>query len=253
MSDVFADYARYYDLLYKDKDYAGEAAYIDGIISKYSHGAVQLLNLGCGTGKHDACLVDRGYQVTGVDLSPVMLEMARRRSVPGSLEFFQGDVRTVNLSRQFDAVISLFHVMSYQTSDQDILSAFRTANRHLKPEGVFIFDFWHGEGVTQDPPAVRIKRLEDERWRFVRIAEPLLHAQKHVIDVNYQLIAMDKQSAAYTELKETHAMRYFFLPELQDCLVRAGFSLCHAGAWMSDQPLNAAWYGLIVARKKGDA
>src|SRR3989338_4823779 len=146
VAEVFSAYARYYDLIYKDKDYAGEASYIDDLIQKHRPGAKTVLNLGCGTGKHDACLEKKGYSVCGVDLSDVMLAEAKKCTIPGRLEFFRGDVRTVNLERNFDVVVSLFHVMSYQTQNDDILAAFRTAGRHLMPGGIFIFDFWHGPG-----------------------------------------------------------------------------------------------------------
>ena len=53
---VFKDYSNYYDLLYSDKDYEAEADYIDHLIQKNNPGAKTILNLGCGTGKHDFLL-----------------------------------------------------------------------------------------------------------------------------------------------------------------------------------------------------
>jgi len=248
--EVFNAYAGYYDLLYKDKDYAAEAAYIDALIRKYRPGAKLILNLGCGTGKHDACLEKKGYSVCGVDLSNVMLAAAKNRAVPGKLEFFRGDVRTVDLGRKFDVVVSLFHVMSYQTMDDDILAVFRTAERHLVPGGVFIFDFWHGPGVLNDLPVIRIKRLEDEAVRVVRIAEPVLKKDKNMVDVNYQVMTLDKRSGQWSELCETHSMRYFFVPEIENYLLNTGFSLQDACEWMSAKRLSSGWYGLVIANKR---
>jgi SAM-dependent methyltransferase len=250
MSEVFNAYARYYDLLYKDKDYAAEDSYIDDLIRKYRPGAKSILNLGCGTGKHDACFEKMGYSVCGVDLSDTMLVEAHKRAIPGKLEFFKGDVRTVDLHRKFDVVVSLFHVISYQTMDDDILAAFRTAERHLVSGGVFIFDFWHGLGVLNDPPVIRIKRLEDEAVRVVRIAEPVMKKDKNMVDVNYQIMILDKHSGQWSELQETHSMRYFFLPEIESYLLNAGFSSKDACEWMSDKRLSSGWYGLVVAEKK---
>lgn len=250
MSEVFNAYARYYDLLYKDKDYAAETSYIDDLIRKYHPGARSILNLGCGTGRHDTCFEKMGYSVCGVDLSDTMLVEARKRAIPGKLEFFKGDVRAINLHRKFDVVVSLFHVMSYQTTDDDILAAFRTAERHLMSGGVFIFDFWHGPGVLNDPPVIRIKRLEDEVLRVVRIVEPIMKKNKNVVEVNYQILALDKCSGQWSELYETHSMRYFFLPEIESYLLNAGFSLKDACEWMSDKPLSSLWYGLVIANKR---
>lgn len=249
MPKVFNTYAGYYDLLYKDKDYAAEASYIDDLIRKYRPGAKSILNLGCGTGRHDACFEKMGYSVCGVDLSDTMLVEAHKRAIPEKIEFFKGDVRTVNLHRKFDVVVSLFHVMSYQTQDDDILAAFRTAKRHLVPDGIFIFDFWNGPGVLNDLPVVRVKRLEDEMVRVVRIAEPIMKKDKNVVDVNYQIMILDKHSDQWSELQEIHSMRYLFLPEIKSYLSNAGFSLKKACEWMSDKSLSLEWYGLVVASK----
>jgi len=251
MAEVFNDYAKYYDLLYKDKNYAEEANYIHGLLQKHKAGTKTVLNLGCGTGKHDVCLQRLGYQICGVDLSEMMLVEAAKHTILGELEFFHGDVRNVNLGKTFDAVISLFHVMSYQVTDDDVLSAFTTAYRHLKDGGVFVFDFWHGEGVVSDPPAVRVKCLEDDTVKIIRTANPVMHPDRHVIDVNYRIAAMNKRSGRQSELRETHVMRYFFLAELKQFLLQTGFEINEGFEWMSDRPLGSAWYGLLVANKKG--
>ncbi|MBF0570630.1 MAG: class I SAM-dependent methyltransferase [Candidatus Omnitrophica bacterium] len=249
--EVFNAYASYYDLLYKDKDYAAEGRYIDGVIRKYKPGAKTVLNIGCGTGKHDSFLEKLNYQISGVDCSDTMLIEARKRAILGKLEFFKGDARDFDLGKKFDVVISLFHVMSYQVTDNDILAVFRTAEKHLEQGGVFIFDFWHGAGVLNDPPVLRVKRLEDEMVRVVRIAEPVMHKDRNVVDVNYQIFVLAKQSGGYSELQETHSMRYFFLPEIKDFLAKTGFLLTDAYSWMSNKPLGLQWYGLVIANKKG--
>jgi SAM-dependent methyltransferase len=250
MSDLFNIYSRYYDLLYKDKDYAAEASYINDLIRKYRPGARSILDLGCGTGKHDACFSEMGYSVCGVDLSDTMLLEAHKRSVPGKLEFHKRDVRAADLGRQFDVVISLFHVMSYQATDDDVTCAFRTAARHLVPGGIFIFDFWNGPGVLNDPPVVRIKRLENEMVRVVRIAEPEMREAGNVVDVRYQIMALDKRTGVWSEFREIHPMRYFFLKELEKFLLGTGFSIKSDHEWMTGKCLATAWNGLIIAEKQ---
>jgi SAM-dependent methyltransferase len=74
---VFDAYAAYYDLLYRDKDYAGEAEYVHRLIQRHRPGAKTILELGSGTGRHACELAKRGYAVTGIERSPEMLEKAR--------------------------------------------------------------------------------------------------------------------------------------------------------------------------------
>ena len=121
--DVFGNaYASAYDDLYADKDYEAECDVVERIFAGYADGPVRsVLDLGCGTGGHAKLLARRDCQVTGVDASSEMLARARERgnSVPGSPPTdLQGDVRTLELGRQFDAVLMLFAVLGYQTANR---------------------------------------------------------------------------------------------------------------------------------------
>jgi predicted TPR repeat methyltransferase len=82
---VFDDaYGRYYDLLYRDKDYAAESEYVASHIRKHVPRAKRILELGCGTGGHAVLLAAMGFDVHGVDLSEAMLGRAnaRKASLP---------------------------------------------------------------------------------------------------------------------------------------------------------------------------
>ena len=70
---VFDEYARYYDLLYQDKDYQAEADYVAALIRRFHPDAQSILEMGSGTGKHARLLADRGYKVHGIERSPEML------------------------------------------------------------------------------------------------------------------------------------------------------------------------------------
>jgi SAM-dependent methyltransferase len=246
---VFGDYSRYYNLLYKDKDYAGEAEYVSGLITRHSPGARTVLDLGCGTGRHDLLLAQMGYIITGIDLSEEMLAVANSQlstlNFQQSLvDFHQGDIRTVRLGTMFDIVISLFHVMSYQTTNEDIAAAFATARAHLNPGGIFIFDCWYGPAVLTNRPAVRVKRLEDEMISVTRIAEPTMHANENLVDVNYQVYVRDKTNGDVTELRESHLMRYLFRPEVELFLKEAGFNLVESAEWMTGNEAGFASWGV---------
>ena len=65
---IFGDYARYYNLLYRDKDYAGETDFVLGTLHRAGTTPQSLLDLGCGTGRHALEMATRGLAVTGVDM-----------------------------------------------------------------------------------------------------------------------------------------------------------------------------------------
>jgi SAM-dependent methyltransferase len=247
---VFNEYARYYDLLYRDKDYTAETDYIHNLIQSHSPGARTILNLGCGSGRHDRCLLELGYQITGVDLSEEMLNAAKCAATNNIfLKYIQGDARSVRLNETFDVVISLFHVMSYQTTNHDLLSAFSTAHNHLKPGGTFIFDCWYGPGVLTDPPTVRVKDLADDFFAVTRTAHPEIHSSENVVDVNYRILIKEKNSCKSREITETHRMRYLFVPEVENMLRQSGFELQSSEEWLTAAPLSmASWNALFTAR-----
>jgi len=252
---VFGNYARYYDLLYQDKDYTGEAKFVRGLIQKYNPNANSIFELGCGTGKHAELLSKMNYEVFAIDMSYEMLEVANRRLSDlekkgvKKISFDYGDIRTYRTEWCFDVVISLFHVMSYQTINKDLQDVFETAKVHLK-RGVFIFDCWYGPAVLTDRPAVRIKRLEDDVIQVTRIAEPRIHANENIVDVNYHLFIKNKSTGIVEQFKETHRMRYLFKPEIALLFEQAGFQFVDVFEWMtSREPGFDTWSVYCVGKK----
>lgn len=179
-------------------------------------GIKSLLELGSGTGQHGRLLASGGFNVFGVERSEAIVKAARGTPVPhtgsgrGSFECKQGDIRSVKLDRTFDAVLALFHVVSYQIRSADLMQTFASAARHLRPRGVFLFDVWHGPAVLTERPSMRVKRVEDERTRLTRIAEPELDINASVVTVKYTVLAKSKIDGRLTTLVEEHPMRYFF-------------------------------------------
>lgn len=250
---VFKDYAEYYDLFYRDKDYGAEAGYVAGLVERFAPGAASILDLGCGTGGHDLLLADAGYQVTGIDRSAESIEKARTKAGASSsdrLRFETAEIQTLSLEQRFDAVVSLFHVMSYLTDDDDLQRAFHTARRHLEDAGVFVFDCWYGPAVLTDPPAVRVKRVETDEADVVRIAEPDLRINENRVDVHYQVLVRHKATGKTLDVREVHPMRYWFLPEIERMLGTSGFDLLACTEWMSGRrPGRNSWNICVVAGK----
>lgn len=225
--EVFKDYAYYYNAFYQDKDYEAESRQVDTLLKRYGDGISKIINYGCGTGRHDLELSKLGYECTGIDMSPLMIEIAQKNAEKGqiSMNFSVADIRNYKPRRKYDAVISLFHVMSYQNSNEDILAAFRTAREALNQGGIFLFDVWYGPGVLSDKPAVRVKEIEDEKNKLVRIARPVMHERNNVVDVCYEVFVIDQESGNTKTIQEVHNMRYFFKPELEFYLKETGFNL----------------------------
>ena len=228
-------YSKYYDLFYNDKDYAAEVEYVLSLINKNNGKAESLLDMGCGTGRHAALFCEKGFLVHGIDMSKEMLKIAESRRIDQKerLSFSHSSIQDLDLNKKFDIVTSLFHVISYQNSNDQLLKAFEKAKKHLNDKGVFIFDFWYGPAVLSDKPVTRVKRLEDENIKVTRLAEPLIHAEMNIVDVNYDIFIEDKVTNQITEKKELHKMRFLFDNELELICKNTNFEIIHKYDWMS--------------------
>lgn len=253
---VFSDYASCYELLYKDKDYNAEADYVINLLQKYNPNAQSVLELGCGAGTHAFLFAEKGYSVHGIDLSPEMLNIAQNKLqqapeyIKNRLSFICSDLCNFELNKKFDAVISLFHVMSYQASNYALEKAFHTASKHLEKGGVFIFDCWYGPGVLTDKPSVRIKKAENEHVKIVRIAEPVMFPNQNTVDVNYHVIIRNKNTDEVKELNETHTMRYLFPTEVEFFFSQCGIKLIRAEVPISGTELGFDNWNACFAGEK---
>ncbi len=250
---AFGNYSYYYDLLYRDKDYVAESNYIDNLIQRFAYASGDILDLGCGTARHAILLAHKGYKIEGVEISTSMIDVARENIVSANLHLsvHLGDVRTIRLRKKFNVVVSLFHVMSYQTGNNDLLSAFRTAYQHLNPGGLFIFDCWYGPAAITDKPKIRIKNVEDSNIQITRRADPVFKPTLNVVEVNFTMVVTEKTTGRMEEIHETHPMRYLFTPEIDILLAQAGFELIHSEEWLTGKKPDFDTFSVcFIAKKK---
>lgn len=247
MSQIFDAYSSYYDLFYHDKDYVAEVAYVDGLFARYGSRVRELLEFGSGTGIHGKLLAEKKYKVTGIELSQQMVD---RAAVTEGFSSRQGDIRSMRLDRSFDAVFSLFHVMSYQVTNSDIQAALSNAAAHLLSGGLFVFDFWYSPAVYAQKPEVRVKRMENDRLKIIRIAEPVIYPNENRIDVHYTIHVQEISSGEYEAFEEVHPMRHFSLPEIDLLAAATGFERIGAEEFLSgESPSEGTWGVCVILRK----
>lgn len=237
MSEVFGEvYADAYDLLYADKDYAGECAMIGRAFDQFAVAPVHsILDLGCGTGNHAIPLARKGYRVVGVDRSARMLAHAREkaeREFEGRVapRFVEGDIRSAAVDETFDAVVMMFNVLGYLLEDDDAIAALCTARNHLKPDGLLICDFWYGPAVARSSAQDRHKVFTTQQERIIRLTSTEVDATRRICDVRFRLWRLQGDRVA-GETDERHRVRFFFPDELRQMFATAGFSLRRLGGF----------------------
>lgn len=251
---IFKDYAKYYNLFYRDKDYAKEVDYVDSLIKRYAKNKKRsILDVGCGTGIHALLFRRKGYRVVGIDKSTEMVNIAKSSVTENdNIEFYTRDSTGFNLDRKFDIVVSLFHVISYHTTNEAFYRCFGNIYKHLNKGGVFIFDFWYGPAVLTQKPQVKVKKFWGRDTKITRTAIPRININENTVDINYEIIIKNKGSEILEKIEEKHKMRYFFLPELNFMLGQVGFKVIKSLKWMSfKEGLSAkSWNGALIANKE---
>jgi SAM-dependent methyltransferase len=243
------EYADVYDSLYQEKDYGKECDYIEALLHGYHCRPNTILDLGCGTGSHALILAGRGYEVTGVDRSGAMLEIARKRAAAAGLKiaFREGDMTSLSLHEKYDAVVSLFSVMGFHTTDDALAAALRTVRNALVPGGMFVFDCWNGYAVMQDRPAACLKEVAaGDGARILRLSLPEIDIMNQVVHVKMRLWHI--RGNEFTETSESQSVRFFYPREIRTFLVAAGFRHIDIYPFLSlDGALTTKDWSMIVS------
>ena len=100
----------------------------------------RLLDVACGTGKSFMPMLSRGYEVVACDVSPAMVELARRRSGLEPTDVFVADMRDLPTLGTFDLATCLDDSFNYLVSDEELAQALEGVARNLRPGGLFVFD-----------------------------------------------------------------------------------------------------------------
>lgn len=127
---MYGELAGWWPLISPTSDYAGEAAFLGGLL----RGAETVLELGSGGG-NVAWHLKGEFLMTLSDLSEGMLAQSRAQNP--ELEHVRGDMRTLRLGRRFDAVL-IHDAIMYMTTERDLYSALLTAGEHLRPGGTAV-------------------------------------------------------------------------------------------------------------------
>lgn len=210
-------------------------------------GHAEVLELACGTGRVAIPLAIAGHQVTGIDLSPKMLELFAAKGsrlddeVAGRLEIIHGDMSSFDLEHGFDLVIIPFRGFQALTEPEEIHGCLARARAHLKPGGVFIVD------VFRPYPAIEQvwPREEQHEWthRDPETGRTIVRTRRHrVIDAKAQIIYPEihyyvrEAGGAARRYSETLKLRYWYRHQLQLALVSHGFRIEHEYGYYDGRP-----------------
>jgi SAM-dependent methyltransferase len=243
----FQIYSKYYNLLYGDKDYKAEANYVIKQLKTFATSkAKNILEFGSGTGGHGLLLQKKGFSIFGLDQSEYMVAEAKKKGLKCQV----ANISDFKLKGKYDAVISLFHVISYLTTNNALVATFQNANRHLNKDGIFLFDVWYSPAVYKQKAEPRIKKMENKEIAVTRIAEPKVDINNNIIDVNFTITTKDLTSGETNRLFESHPMRHFSIPEIGLLAKLTGFEVLKAEEFLTgNEPSEKTWGVCFILKK----
>lgn len=248
--------AEVYDTLMDDVDYNGWAEYLHSLLQDCGCPGNRVLDLGCGTGNITIPLAERGYCMTGVDLSEEMLEKARSKETkpgPGKpdcagIQWHAMDITDLTLEwDSYDAVIATFDVMNHLTEETDVQMLFQDVSMLLADDGLFLFDI-------QTP--YRLQTVQgNETYSCHR--DDMDYFWENHYDPETEICYMDltfflkEEDGRYRKMTEHQEERSYDPELLQMWLSISGFDVLGVYGELSRNPLaDTDWRAVIVARRK---
>lgn len=174
-----------------------------------------VLDVGCGTGRHSIELARRGYWVTGVDLSQAMLDVLQEQMPAGlDITLRRLDMRELDYDQAFDALICMNSTLAYMLTDEDIARALSAFQRALRPDAILFIDVMNYLSLLG-----RCRPTDFEEYREVDLA--IFVAIRHSLD-NLHGIWHHDELLVVRDGDETHVSR-----ERHDLRMLTYNALCH--------------------------
>ena len=274
--EAYTDFAAVYDTFMDETPYDVWGDFVAGIIEKYgvskpsstngdatkeisedSKEALEeernlVVELGCGTGSFTQVLKKKGYDIMGIDLSPEMLDLARKKSAEEGLQimYLEQDMRELDLYCTAGTIVSICDSINYILEDEEIIDTFKLVNNFLYPKGIFIFDF---NTLHKYRDVIGDTTIAENREDCSFIWDNYFHEQEHVNEYDLTIFARcDEEGELFRRSVETHFQRGYTLDEMKSFVEEAGLVFISAiDADTHEAPDDDSERIYIVARENG--
>lgn len=251
---LYTDLADWWPLLSAPGEYAEEAAVYAGLLSETAGRPIaSVLELGCGGGNNASHLKHRFERLVLTDISPHMLEVSRRLNP--ECEHHPGDMRTLRLDEQFDAVF-VHDAVCYMTSEADLGQVIATAAAHCRVGGAVLFapDYVREtfQAGTSHGGHDESGANESELGRGLRYVEWVWDPDPddHQYRVDYAYLLRERDGTIQT-VHDSHREGLFSRRQWQHVLRQAGFEVRRVPLILSD--VEPGRHEMFVGRKRASA
>ncbi len=200
---------------------------------------IQVLELCCGTGRLTLPIAKEGYNITGVDYTPSMIEKAKTKAIKEGLqiEFIEADIRTLDLHKKYDLIFIPFNSIHHLYKNEDLFEALKSVKSHLKENGLFLLDCYNPNIqyiVDGEKELKEIAEYIADDGRKVLIKQTMQYENKTQVNrIEWHYFINGK----FDSIQELD-MRMFFPQELDAYLKSNGFTILHKFGSFEEETFN---------------
>lgn len=249
--EAYTSFAVVYDTFMDNVPYEEWGEYLHGLLLEYGVEDGLVLDLGCGTGTMTEILASKGYDMTGVDFSEEMLDIAmQKRTKSGhDILYLMQDMREFELYGTVKAIVSICDSMNYITEDEDLLEVFKLVNNYLDPEGVFIFDL---NTVYKYEKILGEQTIAENREDASFIWDNYYDEEEQINEYDLALFIPEGKDGLYRKYEEVHYQRAYELELVKELLEKAGMEFVTAYDAFTKNPVNEKSERIyVIAREHG--
>lgn len=221
--EAYTDFAYLYDIFMEDVPYEKWADLLSSLFKAYGENINNVLDLGCGTGTLTELLADKGYTMTGVDISADMLTVASAKAYESEHDilYINQDMCELSLMESQDAIISVCDSVNYLITDEDMRGAFGHIYDSLRKDGLFIFDF---NTIYKYETVIGDTTIAENREDCSFIWENYYNSTDNIneYDVTFFRRVSDEEEL-FERFCETHVQRGYTLEQMKNFAKEAGF------------------------------
>ncbi len=215
---MFTNSSDIYDLVYSFKDYEKESADIIQVIKSARPECKSILDIGCGTSEHHKYLSNHFF-IDGIDLNEEFIVTSKQKNPSGhySIE----NMKQFELNKQYDAIICLFSSIGYLQTIDEIISALKCFNKHLKPNGLLIVEPWFSKD-NWHKGKINMVASDKEDIKICRMNRSYLSGNFSILNFHYLVGTMDK---GVQHFQEEHKLRLTSKEEMFNAFKLADFDV----------------------------
>ena len=238
------DYLNIYRHTFTPERTEREVAFVERRL-KLNIGA-RVLDLCCGPGRHSVPLAQRGYKVTGLDLSQAYLDLARRAATECNvaLDIVSADMREIPFDDYFDAAINMYSSFGYLESEGEDLKVLESISKSLKPGGRLLQDMLNREWA--------VANYIQNDWHSE--ADGTLYVEHRALD-----LASSRMRVRFVVVGPNgdrrdsigHDIRLYTLTEMTRLLERVGLGEVEVFGGFDDDPYEIGSRRMIICVRKG--